>query len=236
MHMRPKSWARTETVSNPAVEGQPEERKNNWRSLYVPGRPFYVELGCGKGISAARMALDNPEINYLLVDVSPDMIGISCRNLMEAGGGRVPENVRLTRYDITYIGKILGAEDQADRIYINFCNPWTEREKHHKRRLTHPRQLEQYRTFLRPQGEIWFKTDDDALFRDSLYYFSLCGFREVYRTEDLHGSGFAPNYISEHEEKYTALGVSIKFGIFRMEEREGTFDATRWRMGRNGEK
>ena len=35
----------------------------------------------------------------------------------------------------------------------------------------HTRQLNQYRTFLKDQGEIWFKTDDDELFKESLEYF-----------------------------------------------------------------
>ena len=34
-----------------------------------------------------------------------------------------------------------------------------------KRRLTHTRQLEKYKLFLKPKGEIYFKTDDDNLFR-----------------------------------------------------------------------
>ncbi len=58
---------------------------------------------------------------------------------------------------------MLGKEDYAERIYINFCNPWP-RGKHKKRRLTHTRQLIQYRDFLVDGGEIHFKTDDDELF------------------------------------------------------------------------
>ena len=60
--------------------------------------------------------------------------------------------------------------DKIDRIYINFCNPWPK-SKHNKRRLTHTRQLENYKTFLNENGEIYFKTDDDELFEDSIYYF-----------------------------------------------------------------
>ena len=78
--------------------------------------------------------------------------------------------------------------------------------------------------------EIWFKTDDDSLFRDSLVYFDLCGFEPVFLTENLAESGFSPNYISEHEAKYMALGVPIKFGIFRMGEPGPDFDPTRFRL------
>ena len=88
----------------------------------------------------------------------------------------------------------------------------------------------QYRTFLKEGGEIWFKTDDDTLFEDSLAYFDLCGFEPVKLGYDLHADGFRPNYISEHEEKYTALGVPIKYGVFRMKPETPDFDPTRFRL------
>ena len=47
---------------------------------------------------------------------------------------------------------------------------------------------------------------------------------------DLHADGFRPNYISEHEEKYTALGVPIKYGVFRMKPETPDFDPTRFRL------
>ena len=43
---------------------------------------------------------------------------------------------------------ILDKKDGIERIYINFCNPWP-RGKHRKKRLTHTRQLEKYREFLK---------------------------------------------------------------------------------------
>ena len=117
-----------------------------------------------------------------------------------------------------------------ERIYISFCNPWTEHPKHEKRRLTHPRQLMQYRTFLTEGGEIHFKTDDETLFADSLAYFDLCGYEPVFLTEDLHRSGYAPNYVSEHEEKYAAMGVRIKGAVFRAGKEAPDFDPTRFRL------
>ena len=132
--------------------------------------------------------------------------------------------------DICFVDQVFGPEDGAERIYIHFCNPWTEHPKHEKRRLTHARQLMQYRSFLKENGEIWFKTDDDTLFEDSLAYFDLCGFEPVVIGSDLHRDGFSPNYISEHEEKYTALGVPIKYAVFRMKPEAPDFDPTRFRL------
>ena len=232
MHMRKKKWARPELAACPFYinAGPEEDLRGTWRERFAhPERPLHMEMGCGKGVSTARMIADNPEINYIISDMSPDVLGTARRNIEEACGG-APDNVMILRTDICFIHRVFGPEDAAERIYIHFCNPWTEHPKHAKRRLTHPRQLMQYREFLKPGGEIWFKTDDDTLFEDSLVYFDLCGFETVYRTDDLHRDGFRPNYISEHEKKYMELGVPIKAGIFRMKAEAPGFDPTRYRL------
>ena len=140
------------------------------------------------------------------------------------------KNVMIARYDISYIEKVFAPEDRVERIYINFCNPWTKRPKYAKRRLTHPRQLMQYRDFLVDGGEIWFKTDDTALFTESMPYFDACGFELRYLTSDLHAAGVTPNYISEHEMKFTALGVPIKFARFAKKPGRVELDPVRWVM------
>ena len=230
MHMRKKKWARPELAACPFYTAEGEGRKNRWRECFEhPERPLHLELGCGKGVSTALMAAANPEINYVIADLSADVLGDARRNLVKACGEDVG-NVQILETDICFIDRVFGAEDGPERIYIHFCNPWTERPKQAKRRLTHPRQLIQYRKFMKEGGEIWFKTDDDTLFEDSRVYFDLCGFEMVYLSRDLHGDGFTPNYISEHERKYMDLGVPIKAGIFRKAGPEPEFDPTRYRL------
>ena len=230
MHIRKKKWARPELAACPFYEPEGEQRRGRWREAFsAPERPLHLEMGCGKGVSTAKMVAENPEINYVAVDISPDVLGDARRNLVRACGGD-PANAWLLRADIALIERYFDRVDGPERVIISFCNPWTERPKQEKRRLTHPRQLIQYREMLKPGGEIWFKTDDDRLWEDSLAYFQLCGFERVYGTENLAESEFQPNYISEHEAKYMALGVPIKFGIFRMTEREADFDPTRFRL------
>ncbi len=230
MHMRKKKWARPELAACPFFTEGGTGLKNRWRERFPhPERPLHLELGCGKGVSTAVMAKENPEINYVMADLSADVLGDARRNLTAACGDDV-SHVQILLADICRISDVFGPEDVTDRIYIHFCNPWTERPKQAKKRLTHPRQLMQYRAFLRDGGEIWFKTDDDTLFGDSLVYFDLCGFETVYLTADLHAAGFAPNYLSEHEKKYTAIGVPIKAGIFRKKPGDPDFDPTRYRL------
>ena len=160
MHMRTKKWARPELADCPFYVNGGEEFRNRWRERFDdPEKPLHLEMGCGKGVSTAAMIADNPGINYAVCDMSPDVLGTARRNIAAACGEQ-PGNVMIIRTDICFIGRLFGPEDGAERIYIHFPNPWTEHPKHAKRRLTHPRQLMQYRTILRPDGEIWFKTDD----------------------------------------------------------------------------
>ena len=238
MHIRTKKWARPELNACPFYEPEGEQRKGLWRQAFArPGQPLHLELGCGKGVSTSEMVAKNPDINYVVIDISPDVLGDTRRNLVRACGGD-PQNVWILFADICLIDRYFDSLDGPERIIISFCNPWTEKPKHEKRRLTHPRQLLQYRKFLQKGGEIWFKTDDEQLYRDSLVYFSMCGFEKVYETLDLANSGFQPDYVSEHQKKYMEMGVPIRFGIFRMKDAEITFDPTRFRLnpGQRSEK
>ena len=61
------------------------------------------------------------------------------------------------------------------------------------------RQFIQYREFLKDGGEIYFKTDDDDLFRDSLEYFPASGYEITWKTFDLHENEPEWNIRTEHE-------------------------------------
>lgn len=219
MRIRHKPWARPELEASSFYIKEPDLMKNKWLSQYKKSQPFYIELGCGKGGFISQAAFLNPDKNYLAVDIKFEMLGLAKRNVEKVFSGteRPVDNVLLAAHNIERIDLMLGEDDKADRIYINFCNPWP-RMKHKKRRLTHPRQLMKYREFLAGGGEIHFKTDDDELFAESLDYFKECGFETVYITYDLHNSGYEPNIITEHEKMFSDEGIKIKFLIARKTE------------------
>ena len=121
-------------------------------------------------------------------------------------------NLKLMAQEIFLINDVFSKEDIVDRIYINFCNPWPK-ERHKKRRLTYPTQLEKYKEFLSKDGKIYFKTDDDELFDESLEYFKEAGFEIEYITYDLHNSDFVGNVRTEHENMFSEQGINIKFLI-----------------------
>ena len=225
--MKFKPWAREELETSPFYIDNPLEYKNKWKTVFEKEQKLYIELGCGKGNFIAKLSKQNQNINYIAVDLVDAMLGMAKRNVEAEYGIRkstdaekvedeiekqkVVKNLKLIRYDISRISDIFGENDDIKRIYINFCNPWP-RGKHHKKRLTHKRQLEQYKKFL--NGEIFFKTDDDNLFEDSINYFKESGFLIQKITYDLSNENNfwngEENIETEHEKMFKSEGIKIK--------------------------
>ena len=224
MRIRRKSWTEPKLMECAYFAENPRELRGRWRECFSnPDHLLELEIGCGKGVSTARMAHENPATNYVAIDEVRHVLAVAARNADATYAPGAVTNLVLSAVDAMFIRDSFTAEDRISRIHISFPNPWTERLKQHKRRLTHPRQLMQYREFLVPGGEIHFKTDDVELFRASREYLAYCGFDIRYETEDLHASGYAPNYISEHEALYAGQGVPIRFLIARKSELPADF-------------
>lgn len=218
MRIRRKKWAEKELKESEFYINNPETGyKNTWRSRFkTPENPLHIEIGCGKGLFISTLARKNLNVNYIAIDMVEAMLGVSKRNI-EASYKDIPiDNLFLIRANAEKILDIFGKEDKINRIYINFCNPWP-RKKHKKRRLTHIRQLENYKQFLDEGSEIYFKTDNDELFEESLEYFKEAGFKEVKKTYDLHNKPiFEENIETEHEKMFSENGIKIKSGIFKI--------------------
>ena len=158
----------------------------------------------------AKLAHRNPNINYMGIDIKSEMLGLAKRNIEKEYGIAPINNVLLMSHEIEIIENIMNNKDIIERIYINFCNPWPKRT-HQKRRLTHTKQLEKYKVFLKKEGQIYFKTDDEDLFNSSLKYFEEAGFTIIKKTYDLHSEdNFWVNIITEHEKMFSSEGIKIK--------------------------
>ena len=216
MRIRYKPWARPELEASSFYIDNPQDFKGKWKTLFKnPDLPINLELGCGKGQFISKIASQNLDKNYIAIDLVDAMLGLAKRNVESIYKEKEIEtnNVILTRFDIDRILLIMDEKDKIDRIYINFCNPWPK-GKHRKKRLTHTRQLEKYKVFLRDSGEIYFKTDDDDLFLSSLTYFEEAGFTITKKTFDLHSEeNFwedIENIETEHEKMFSSEGIKIK--------------------------
>ena len=209
MRIRRKTWARPELSACPYFIAQPEQQKGRWGEVYGQRRPLHLDLGCGKGVFLAEAAHTHRDVNFIGIDISLDILGVARRNIAEIFGEEQPDNVALCAYNIERLPQLFSPEEKVQRIYINFCNPWPT-ARHHKHRLTHTRQLSQYKPLLAPGGEIWFKTDNDDLYLATKRYLAEAGFEIFFDTKDLHGQNGPENILTEHEVLFTAQGIPTK--------------------------
>ena len=209
MRLRKKWWARPEMEASPLVIINPRDLKGKWKEEFKNDNPIHLELGCGRGGFISQKASENPDINYVCIDLKDEVLIYALRKVEELE----LTNVRIVPLNIAFVSEIFD-ETEIERIYINFCNPWPK-DRHNKRRLTHTRFLAEYKKFIKSGSEVWFKTDDTDLFEASQEYFKESGLSIEYLTYDLHNSDFKENVVTEYEAKFTALGMKTMFMIGR---------------------
>lgn len=180
--------------------------------LFPQAENVYLELGTGRGRFIRQMAVENPGAGYIGVELLKEVLAQAVEATDAAGIGNCRYIwTRLQTVDGTFLpGSISG-------IYLNFSDPWPK-ERHRKRRLTHPDFLKQYKALLRPEGFIQVRTDNRQLFEFSLNSLLDSGFQvrkvrlDWHRHPDSHG---APR--TEYEEKFSAAGKPI----YQLEARIG---------------
>ena len=203
MRKKPNLLPRMERAGA-VLESAPETRRGRWRELLPGCRALYLELGCGKGRFTVETAARHPEALLLAVERVPDAMVVA----MERAAARGLANVRFLDRDAALLPELF-APGEADRIYINFCDPWPK-SRCAKNRLTAPGFLRLYADVLPEGGEVRFKTDNLPLFDWSLEQFAREGWTLRERSGDLHGGGVR-GVMTDYEAKFHAQGVKINY-------------------------
>jgi len=212
MRLRGRKNAREELErQTDLVVLEPQRWRGRWREFFGNDRPIHIEIGMGKGRFISQMSVLHPDINFIGMDVYDELLrrgSEKARALWrERGQDRVP-NLALVRGNAEYL-EMMFEPGELDRIYLNFSDPWPK-NKHAKRRLTHPRFLLKYRQVLNEYGEIHFKTDSASLFEFSLNSFADAGMQMRNITFDLHRNGIREDLVmTEYESKFVAMGQPI---------------------------
>ena len=205
MRLKHKPWAAEYIAQHQdVIIPNPEDYKGKWHEVFGNNNPVHIEVGTGKGQFVLGMAQQNPEINYIGIELFDSVIVCALEKIEAANK---PSNLRLLKVNGEYLEKFF-AKNDVDRVYLNFSDPWPK-ARHAKRRLTHEGFLKLYETVLVDNGEIHFKTDNRGLFEYSLVSMNQYGMALNYVSLDLHVNMPEDNVMTEYEEKFSKKGQPI---------------------------
>ena len=171
---------------------------------FLNEKACFLEIGPGKGKFILGMAEKFPNYNFLVVEISPTIAGICLKKIDE---NKEINNVKMVADDFFKLSSLLD-KDTFDGIFLNFSDPWPKR-RHEKRRLTSKLFLESYKNILKPDGKIYFKTDNDDFFTYSRESFIENGFKIIYENLD-YQVDVSVDEETEFEEKFKSQNIKIK--------------------------
>lgn len=177
--------------------------RGRWRESLMPNaKELRIELGCGKGRFTVETARREPDVLFIAIEKVPDAMVVA----MERAAALELKNVFFVVGDAALLPDYF-ERDEADLLYINFCDPWPPKRQA-KRRLTHRGFLTAYRKVLKMGGQVHFKTDNASLFEFSLLEFPAAGYELSEVTRNLHADG-ARGVMTDYESKFYEQGIAI---------------------------
>ena len=181
----------------------PEENKGKWKDVFGNDKPIHIEIGMGKGDFIIGMAKNNPNINFIGIEMYDSVIVKAVQKLEN----EELDNLKLIRMDARLIEDVFDKE--IDLIYLNFSDPWPK-DRHAKRRLTSPIFLARYDGIFKDDKRIIMKTDNRGLFDYSVESLKEYGYIIKDISYDLHKD--KDNIITtEYEDKFTNMGIKINY-------------------------
>lgn len=190
--------------------------KGNWnKDHFKNDNPIVLELACGKGEYAVNLAKMFPQKNFIGIDLKGNRIWRGARTGVDEGIA----NLAFLRIQIEDIVEYFGA-DEVDEIWITFPDPQPQ-ESREKKRLTYPGFLAKYKHFLKPEGRVNLKTDNDGLYLYTVEMVEERGLTCYKKTDHLYKSEFYDEVLSiktHYERIYLKHDKNINYIQFSIDK------------------
>jgi len=113
-----------------------------------------MEIGCGTGDAIISLARENPDNDYIGIEVYLPGLG----SILQAIEKHQLTNVRLHRDDAMECLRETMPDRSLDGVMVFFSDPWPKK-RHHKRRLIQPKFLSLIAKKLKRNGRLFIGTD-----------------------------------------------------------------------------
>lgn len=122
--------------------------------LFERAAPRVLEIGFGNGETLVQQARENPDLDFIGIEVHEPGVGHCLLKARDAG----MNNLRLIKHDAIEVLERQIPPLSLQRINIYFPDPWPKK-RHHKRRLLQPSFLVLLHDRLRSGGALHIATD-----------------------------------------------------------------------------
>ena len=130
------------------------EKKLDFNKLFLSKNNVTLEVGFGNGDSLLEMAIDQPNQNFLGVEVYEAGVG---RLINEANKNKL-SNLKIIKDDAVEVLKNNILDNSISHFQLFFPDPW-HKKKHHKRRIVQISFLDLLSNKLKKDGIVHIATD-----------------------------------------------------------------------------
>ena len=202
------------------MSNRQQQALDNWLIDYElpePGAPWnlatefgrevdtIVEIGFGMGASLLSMAKQQPEVNFLGIEVHRAGIGSLAADLHDDG----LSNVRIAPYDAVDVFKTCFEDNSLAGVQLFFPDPWPKK-RHQKRRLVQTDFIHLLARKIKPGGFIHCATDWQDY---ALHMLAVLSKVSVLHNQEADG-GFAPRPESRPLTKFEQRGHRLGHGVW----------------------
>jgi len=174
--------------------------------------PLVLEIGFGMGDSLIQMAKDNPDLNYLGLEVHRPGVGHILLGIEQENKNQENlTNLKVLSHDAVEILEKYIPNNYLQKIQIFFPDPW-HKKKHHKRRLIQEEFVKKLVLKLKNSGQIHLATDWENYAEQML---KILG--ENQDLSNIYGlNNFAPNQeiTGRPSTKFQKRGENLGHGVW----------------------
>ena len=165
-------------------------------------KPYYLEIGSGKGQFLVDMAKKYTDKFFVGLERNVTCCGFTAKKLVE----EEIQNAKLMFINADILMEKI-QDNSIEAIFLNFSDPWPKK-RHHKRRLTADRYLANYYRVLKSGGRLIIKTDNVDLFAFTLENLENSPFKLVSKTDDYQDYDEFDS-MTEYEQSFREEGTPI---------------------------
>jgi len=182
-----------------------EKKIIKYENYFKNSNSITIEIGFGMGIATAQIAEDNPDKNYLGIEVHKPGIG---RLLWEIENRKL-ENIYIIEHDAVEVLEDMICDNSITAFHIFFPDPW-HKKRHHKRRLITRPFTNTLSAKLIDKGYIYIVTDWND--------YGNWALEELSATSNLVNTynGFAPSQSWRPETKFEKKGIVKQHNVYEL--------------------